>query len=244
MVVPIGQHAADHQRRRLAATRMQVVGEIDQGRREDVGDDDVERPVDSAIGVVRDLDPLSDPVCRGVGVRGAEPTPARCRSRRARRCAEQARRDAEHARTAPDVEHRRTRDRALPRMARIDSIVVGWSPEPERRAGLDRGSARPPGRIRRTEPTPDRPRDPSSTQIGWACSAPRVGHRFVDLDESPRPSGESPTPRRSMTRHDRRRARSTARCDPPCDPPRSSIATTPSDHSASDASSASLGSRP
>ena len=70
VIVSIGQHAADDQHAGRRHDPSQIVGKFDQSRREDVGDDDVERVRRRPpSGVVETCDAIRHAVRRGVGPR-------------------------------------------------------------------------------------------------------------------------------------------------------------------------------
>ena len=96
VLVTIGQHAADDQHAGRRHDPLQIVGKVDQGRREDVGDDDVELSVDVRQRRGRDVHAIGDAVRRGVG--SGDRHRRRGDVDRGRpRCTEHARADGQHA---------------------------------------------------------------------------------------------------------------------------------------------------
>ena len=122
----IGQDAADDQHARWRHDPSQIGGQFDQGRREDVGDDDVERVRDIGKRRGRHVDAICHAVGRGIGpVIGTDAgamsiaSPATPRARR-RRPPAPPNRSPHRAPSRPS--------NICARRALIDSIVVGWSP--------------------------------------------------------------------------------------------------------------------
>ncbi|HEY7626222.1 MAG TPA: hypothetical protein VH761_04105 [Ilumatobacteraceae bacterium] len=178
-----GKHTADDQHARGADHAAEVRGQLDQGRRKDVGQHDVVVAVDVCQRSVCGAQTIGNAVGECIGHRHAR-RGRRNVDRHRTAGAEHTRGDRQHARAAPDIEDRRSRlqhpAQGTQRQDRRRVIA-----EPERRARFDAhdthtglGSDVDPGRADHEVAV-----DPCRADV----LTPVVSDGLVDLDEPPRP---------------------------------------------------------